>query len=297
MTRGTSGCILSALELETTAQPAAANCGSISFAMEASRAAKIIFGAPFGVAGDTFSWATRSGIAVFNRQRAASAYGRPSERSEAANQVTSNHGWFSSNWINRCPTMPVAPRIPTESLFDMAKLVILYQSDFARGLNAVGLPARDQIASVSGSSATKVMGERIFVEWSECALFRKDTPPAPYDPQAGHHGNRKIHAKNTRNLAPCEYPEQRSQRMKLDTIPHNPRRNDVILSQSPNYQKYQQPGPVLIAGQHRHHYHGNSGHQRADNGNEFQHPARCAQHHRIGYAQNSQGRGVGQQRQ
>src|SRR5882757_8510031 len=122
MTRGTSDSIRNALEFETTAHPAAANCGSISFAIEASSAAKIIFGAPFGVAGDTFICATRLGIAVFNRQRAASAYGRPSERSDAASQEISNHGWFSNNWINRCPTMPVAPRIPTESLFGMAKL-------------------------------------------------------------------------------------------------------------------------------------------------------------------------------
>ena len=40
-----------ALELETTAQPAAANCGSSSRAIEESRAAKIIFGAPCGLGG------------------------------------------------------------------------------------------------------------------------------------------------------------------------------------------------------------------------------------------------------
>jgi len=62
-----------ALELETTAQPEAANCGSSSFAMEASSAAKMIFGAPAGLAGDTIICATRPGMAVFNRQRAASA--------------------------------------------------------------------------------------------------------------------------------------------------------------------------------------------------------------------------------
>src|ERR1700687_1035824 len=43
-TRGTSGTIRNALEFEITAHPAAANFGSSSRAISASRAAKIIFG-------------------------------------------------------------------------------------------------------------------------------------------------------------------------------------------------------------------------------------------------------------
>ena len=54
-----------------------------------------------------------SGTAVFSFQRAASPYGRPSERSDAASHATSNQGWCSSIWTKRCPTMPVAPRMPT----------------------------------------------------------------------------------------------------------------------------------------------------------------------------------------
>src|ERR1700690_1211089 len=103
----------SALELVTTAHPAAANRGSISAAIDASKAAKMILGAPSGLAGDTRISATRAGIGVFIFQRAASPYERPSERSEAATHATSNHGWCSSIWIKRCPTTPVAPRIPT----------------------------------------------------------------------------------------------------------------------------------------------------------------------------------------
>src|SRR3984957_6209632 len=96
MTKGTSDCMRKALELETTAQPAAANCGSRSRAMAASRAAKMIFGAPSGLAGATVILATLAGMAVFNRHLAASPYGRPSERSDAASHATSNHGWCSS---------------------------------------------------------------------------------------------------------------------------------------------------------------------------------------------------------
>src|SRR5208282_6167753 len=121
ITRGTSACMRKALELETTAQPAAANCGSSSRAMPASSAAKMIFGAPSGLAGETVIFATGAGMEVFKRQRAASAYARPSDRSDAASHDTSNHGCCSSIWINLCPTMPVAPRIPTESFVDMMK--------------------------------------------------------------------------------------------------------------------------------------------------------------------------------
>ena len=31
----------------------------------------------------------------------------------AATVTTSNHGWFSNSEINLCPTIPVAPKIPT----------------------------------------------------------------------------------------------------------------------------------------------------------------------------------------
>src|SRR5689334_18217895 len=92
ITSGTSDFMRNALEFETTKHPASANRGSSSLAMEASSAAKIIFGAPSGVAGESFIFATAPGIIVFNFQRAASAYGRFSERSDAANQATSNQG-------------------------------------------------------------------------------------------------------------------------------------------------------------------------------------------------------------
>jgi len=62
-----------ALEFETTAQPASAKRGSISAAMAESKAAKMIFGAPSGVAGETFILETAAGIGVFSRHRAASA--------------------------------------------------------------------------------------------------------------------------------------------------------------------------------------------------------------------------------
>ena len=47
----------------------------------------------------------------------------PCERSEAASAVISNCGWFSSNWMKRCPTMPVAPSIPTRSFLVIVKFL------------------------------------------------------------------------------------------------------------------------------------------------------------------------------
>src|SRR5271154_3726015 len=124
MTSGTSLFMRRALEFETTAQPASAKRGSRSAAMAASRAAKMTLGAPSGWAGETRISATRLGMGVFIRQRAASPYRRPSERSEAASQATSNQGWCSSICTKRCPTMPVAPRIPTGVFDDMIRLIL-----------------------------------------------------------------------------------------------------------------------------------------------------------------------------
>ncbi len=72
ITSGTVASMRNALELLTTAHPAAANCGSNSRAMLASSAAKITLGAPLGVAGETTMSRTRAGIGVFRRQRVAS---------------------------------------------------------------------------------------------------------------------------------------------------------------------------------------------------------------------------------
>src|SRR5258708_5505181 len=118
-----------ALELVITAQPASAKRGSSSAAIEESSAAKITLGAPSGVAGETRIFAIGPGIAVFIRQRAASAYSFPAERSDAASQAASNQGWCSSSWIKRCPTMPVAPRIPTGILLCIRRLLKFYNRE------------------------------------------------------------------------------------------------------------------------------------------------------------------------
>src|SRR5438045_44234 len=83
ITNGTSFAMRSALEFVMTAQPASAKRGSISAAIEASSAAKMTLGAPSGVADDTRIPTTHGGIAVLSRQRAASAYGFRSYRSDA----------------------------------------------------------------------------------------------------------------------------------------------------------------------------------------------------------------------
>ena len=54
------------------------------------------------------------GVSIFQRPPTASSYVFPAERGLAAYVVTSNHGWFSNNEIKRCPTIPVAPKAPTE---------------------------------------------------------------------------------------------------------------------------------------------------------------------------------------
>ena len=53
------------------------------------------------------------GVSIFHLPSTASLYFFPALRGDAATVTTSNQGWFSRRAINLCPTIPVAPRIPT----------------------------------------------------------------------------------------------------------------------------------------------------------------------------------------
>src|SRR5690242_15413379 len=73
MTNGTSSAMRNALEFDTTACPAAAKAGSISFAAAASIAAKTSFGVVLsGFAGETVMDAIRAGTGVARFHLAAS---------------------------------------------------------------------------------------------------------------------------------------------------------------------------------------------------------------------------------
>src|SRR6185369_11084475 len=171
ITRGTSFTIRSALEFDTTAQPASANRGSSSRAIPESSAAKMVLGAPSGRAGETTMLATFLGMAVFSRHLAASPYGLPSERSEAASHTASNQGWCSSIWINRWPTMPVAPRTPTGILFDINE-----------GVSTILQHRSLWLGCVFGQKGVFIQGPKTF-------LFCVHAPSAPHDPQTCHHRN------------------------------------------------------------------------------------------------------------
>ena len=83
-------CMRKALELKTTAHPAAANSGSISFMIEEIQSGKNNFGAPEGVAGDTVISPPGQNSSP-NRQRVLgvrSSFGAI----WAASHETSNHG-------------------------------------------------------------------------------------------------------------------------------------------------------------------------------------------------------------
>ena len=58
---------------------------------------------------------TSAGRGTDNRQ-ARSRYFFPSDRSLAPSHAMRNQGWFASCTMNCCPTMPVAPRMPTSTL-------------------------------------------------------------------------------------------------------------------------------------------------------------------------------------
>ncbi len=66
-----------------------------------------------GSHGWTVMSATYGGMSPAPTHRAASRYGLPAERSDAASETISNHGCPTSRRMNVCPTAPVAPRIAT----------------------------------------------------------------------------------------------------------------------------------------------------------------------------------------
>src|SRR3954451_7051157 len=66
-----------------------------------------------------FRIAAGTGVPSVQRPATASPYDLPADDALAATAVTENHGCASSSATNRWPTMPVAPRTPTLSLFAM----------------------------------------------------------------------------------------------------------------------------------------------------------------------------------
>jgi hypothetical protein len=70
-----------------------------------------------GSQGRTVLPATLAGIAP-SSHRAASAYGRPALRSDAATSWRSNQGWAASSRTKVWPTAPVAPRTATGQRID-----------------------------------------------------------------------------------------------------------------------------------------------------------------------------------
>jgi hypothetical protein len=60
--------------------------------------------------------ATEDGVGSERCQAAASRYVRPSDRSLAPSQAGRNQGCSASCRMNCCPTIPVAPRMPTSIL-------------------------------------------------------------------------------------------------------------------------------------------------------------------------------------
>ena len=120
-TIGTSGVQRCALLLETTGVSVFAYASSIalisSFDISTAENTKSTVDATcstsFTFITTSFFTASGIGVSIFQRPPTASSYVFPALLGLAARVTTSNHGWFSSREINLCPTIPVAPKIPT----------------------------------------------------------------------------------------------------------------------------------------------------------------------------------------
>ena len=123
-TIGTSGVQRCALLFETTGVSVFAYASSIalissfdiSTALNTKSTVEATSSTSFTLCTISFLTASGIGVSIFQRSPTASSYVLPALRGLAATVTTSNHGWFSRSEINLCPTIPVAPRIPTFNL-------------------------------------------------------------------------------------------------------------------------------------------------------------------------------------
>src|SRR5206468_7920088 len=107
--------------------------------------------------------AMRSGRGVSSLHLAASPYFLPLERSLAASHVISNQGWFSSNWMKRWPTIPVAPRMPMGCLLCMAVDIPVYRNgESEKGDRDRGSARRDQAFNIRELQAGALR------RWKQC---------------------------------------------------------------------------------------------------------------------------------
>ncbi|MBA7520752.1 hypothetical protein ES705_12849 [subsurface metagenome] len=129
---GTSFSILCTDTLLETAYPACAHFFSTSRAIDPGRAENITATSSFPATPISFmdcttSSAASSGISYGRTHFATSRYLLPALLSEAKRAPNSNQGCPSKSCTNLCPTLPVAPNIPT-FIFSIFYLLFLYLS-------------------------------------------------------------------------------------------------------------------------------------------------------------------------
>src|SRR5438445_5725534 len=113
-----------------TGYPARANASSVSRATDDGRLENTISHSSGGSIGWTTMSRTDAGILPGSFHEHASEYGFPTERSDAAIAVISNCGCPSRSCANLCPTVPVAPKIPTLYFFTFLLSLLHFQGFF-----------------------------------------------------------------------------------------------------------------------------------------------------------------------
>src|ERR1700682_5878149 len=165
--------------------------------------------------------------------------------------------------MKRWPTMPVAPRIPTGSLFDMVSCDFIPAKKFDRecrhghhGKSDVESGCGERMILASdpdnlnrtgtglGSRLAYLVREEALVERSELAFFDVDAPAPPDDAQTGHYRDGEIDAEHSGDFAARENAEQSRQRMQFHTDSHDAGGDYVVLYHAPDDQKQKQESPV-----------------------------------------------------
>src|ERR1700682_5098145 len=168
--------------------------------------------------------------------------------------------------MKRWPTMPVAPRIPTGSLFDMVSCDFIPAKKFGRecrrghhgksdvesGCGKRTILASDpdnsnRTGSGLGSRLAYFVREEALVERSELAFFDVNAPTSPDDAQTGHYRDGKIDAEHSGDFAARENAEQSRQRMQFHAGSHDSGRDCIVLNYAPDDQKQEQESPMLVS--------------------------------------------------
>src|SRR5206468_7844007 len=94
-----------------------------------------------------------------------------------------------------------------------------------------------------------------------------------HDAKTRHDWDREINAQDAGNFGSSENAEYGRERMQFHGCAHDPRRNRIVLNQSPDDEKNSDNQPIMVAVKHRYTNDQHRSDQRPYHGNELENAA------------------------